>query len=131
MIDGVTLNQLRTFVSVCDEASFSKASRHLQRAQSAISHAVSALEATLGVTLFERNGRKPELTSAGRLLLADARAVIARTEELKTRAKWINESGAPDCRLPSTYISRVLRSPPRLWISESGHRRFRFPCRIP
>src|SRR6267154_526975 len=95
MIDGVTLNQLRTFVSVCDEASFSKASRHLQRAQSAISHAVSALEATLGVTLFERTGRKPELTSAGRLLLADARAVIARTEELKTRAKWINESGAP------------------------------------
>jgi DNA-binding transcriptional LysR family regulator len=35
MLDTVTINQLRTFIAVCDEASFSKASRRLRRAQSA------------------------------------------------------------------------------------------------
>jgi DNA-binding transcriptional LysR family regulator len=96
MIDGVTLNQLRAFVAVCDEESFSGAAQRLARAQSAISHAISALETSLDVTLFLRGARKPELTAAGRSLLADARAVIGRTEELKTRARSIAEVGAPE-----------------------------------
>lgn len=93
MLDSVTINQLRTFVAVCEEASFSKASRRLMRAQSAVSHAIAALEEALGVVLFSREGHKPELTDAGRLLLADARAVIADTEALKNRAKSIAETG--------------------------------------
>src|SRR5881227_3926352 len=99
MIDGVTLNQLRAFVAVCDELSFSDPSRKLQRAQSAVSHAIAALEDTLGVTLFERGGRKPELTAAGRCLLADARAVVGRTEELKTRARSIARVGTQSLSL--------------------------------
>ena len=93
MLDTITINQLRTFIAVCDEASFSKASRRLMRAQSAVSHAIAALEAALGVVLFSREGHKPELTAAGRLLLADARAVIANAEELKNRARSIAEAG--------------------------------------
>jgi DNA-binding transcriptional LysR family regulator len=93
MLDGVTINQLRAFVAVCDEASFSGASRKLQRAQSAISHSVAALESTLAVALFERGARRPELSAAGRSLLADARAVIARVEEMKTRARAISKAG--------------------------------------
>ncbi len=96
MLDTITINQLRTFVAVCDEASFSKASRRLLRAQSAVSHAIAALEEALGVVLFSREGRKPELTAAGRLLLADARAVIANTEELKNRARSIAETGVAE-----------------------------------
>lgn len=96
MLDTLTLNQLRTFVAVCDEESFSKASRRLMRAQSAVSHAIAALEDSLGVTLFSREGHKPELTAAGRLLLADARAVIANTEELKNRARSIAQTGVSD-----------------------------------
>lgn len=96
MLDTVTINQLRTFVAVCDESSFSKASRRLMRAQSAVSHSIAALEEALGVALFSREGRKPELTAAGRLLLADARAVIANAEELKHRAKSIAETGVSE-----------------------------------
>jgi DNA-binding transcriptional LysR family regulator len=95
MLDGVTINQLRTFVAVCEEASFSGAARKLRRAQSAISHAVAALEDALGVELFERSSRRPQLSAAGRSLLSDARAVIARTEEMKARATSIAEVGAP------------------------------------
>lgn len=99
MLDSVTLNQLRAFVVVCEEASFSRASRRLRRAQSAISHAIAALETALGVTLFQREGRQPTLTPAGRSLLADARAIVGRTEELKTRAKSIVDSGDAELSL--------------------------------
>jgi DNA-binding transcriptional LysR family regulator len=95
MLDGVTLNQLRTFVAICDEASFSAAARKLRRAQSAVSHAVAALEAVLDVQLFERDAHRPKLSAAGRSLLPDARAVIARTEEMKTRARSIADAGVP------------------------------------
>ena len=74
MLDGVTINQLRTFVAVCDEGSFSAAARRLRRAQSAVSHAVAALEAALLVELFERDARRTALTAAGRSLLPDALA---------------------------------------------------------
>ena len=114
MLDSVTLNQLRAFVVVCEEASFSRASRRLRRAQSAISHAIAALEAALDVTLFQREGRQPTLTSAGRLLLADARAIVGRTEELKTRAKSIADSDdaelslAVDAFFPREALMRAL-----------------------
>jgi len=51
MIDSVTINQLRAFVAVCNEGSFSGAARELNRAQSAISHAITALESALRVEL--------------------------------------------------------------------------------
>lgn len=80
MLDNVTINQLRAFVAVCDRGSFSGAARELRRAQSAVSHAISALESAFDVLLFERNARKATLTAAGRSLLPDARGVISRTE---------------------------------------------------
>ena len=89
------INQLRAFVAVCDQGSFSGAARELNRAQSAISHAIKALESAFDVELFERNTRKATLTAAGRSLLPDARAVISRTEEMKTRAVSIAEAGVP------------------------------------
>ena len=116
MLDGVTLNQLRTFVAVCDEASFSGAARKLRRAQSAVSHAVAALEAVLDVQLFERDAHRPELSAAGRRLLPDARAVIARTEEMKTRARSIADAGAPqlsiavDVYFPRKHLVACLQA---------------------
>ena len=95
MLDNVTINQLRSFVAVCDQGSFSGAARKLGRAQSAISHAIKALESAFDVELFDRNARKAQLTAAGRSLLPDARAVISRTEEMKTRAGSIAREGAP------------------------------------
>jgi DNA-binding transcriptional LysR family regulator len=116
MLDGVTLNQLRTFVAVSDEASFSGAARRLRRAQSAVSHAIAALEQALAVELFERDVRKAKLTAAGRSLLPDARAVIARTEEMKTRARSVAKLGAPhlsiavDVYFPREKLAGCLRA---------------------
>jgi DNA-binding transcriptional LysR family regulator len=116
MLDGVTINQLRAFVAVADQGSFSAAARELKRAQSAISHAITALENALCVELFERNTRKAQLSRAGRNLLPDARAVISRTEEMKNRAGSIAKTGAPqisiavDVYFPRAHLIDCLRT---------------------
>ena len=87
MLETVTLDQLRVLIAISDAGSFTAASRALGRAQSAVSHAVAQVEANLGVSLFDRTGRRPVATEAGRALLADARAVVARMEEMRARAR--------------------------------------------
>ncbi|HWF98857.1 MAG TPA: LysR family transcriptional regulator [Steroidobacteraceae bacterium] len=107
MLDTVTINQLRAFVAVCDQGTFSGAARKLRRAQSAISHAIKALESAFEVELFERNTRKAQLTAAGRSLLPDARAVISRTEEMKNRAGAIAQAGVPQVSVAvDAYFAR-------------------------
>jgi DNA-binding transcriptional LysR family regulator len=119
LLDGVTINQLRAFVAVCEEGSFSAAARRLKRAQSAISHAITALESALRVELFERDTRRTELSPAGRSLLADARAVISRTEEMKVRASSIAETGAPQISIAvDVYFPRARLHMAKLLVLE-------------
>jgi DNA-binding transcriptional LysR family regulator len=87
MLDGVSLDQLRTFIAAADEGSFSAAGRRLRRAQSVVSQTLANLEGQLGVKLFDRSGHLPVLTNQGRALLADARAVAGDVDLLKARAK--------------------------------------------
>lgn len=77
MIGGLSLDQLRVLVAIADEGSFSAAGRRLGRAQSAISQAVATLEAVQGVALFDRDGYRPRLTEVGRVLVDQARLVLA------------------------------------------------------
>ena len=92
---------------MCDQGSFSGAARKLGRAQSAISHAVKALESAFDVELFERNTRKAQLSAAGRSLLPDARAVISRLEEMKNRAGAIARAGVPQAVAVDAYFPRA------------------------
>lgn len=81
-----TLDQLRVLATVAEAGSFSAAARRLGRAQSVISYTIANLEAQLGLTLFARAGRRPELTEAGRALVADANRVGLLVDELRARA---------------------------------------------
>ncbi|HWA81176.1 MAG TPA: LysR family transcriptional regulator [Acetobacteraceae bacterium] len=96
MLDGVSLDQLRTFIAAADGGSFSAAGRRLHRAQSVVSQTLANLEARLGVSLFDRSGRYPVLTQAGRALLADARAVATGMDLFKARAKGLAEGLEPE-----------------------------------
>jgi DNA-binding transcriptional LysR family regulator len=87
MLEGVSLDQLRTFVTAVDEGSFSAAARKLHRVQSAVSGWISGLEDQFGVVLFDRSGRFPKLTPEGVLLLADARSIVAGVATMKARAR--------------------------------------------
>jgi DNA-binding transcriptional LysR family regulator len=87
MLDGVSLDQLRTFIAAAEAGSFSAAGRRLGRAQSVVSQTIANLEEQLRVALFDRAGRYPRLTDEGRILLGDARSVAGGIDALKARAK--------------------------------------------
>jgi DNA-binding transcriptional LysR family regulator len=87
MLDGFSLDQLRTFIAAAEAGSFSAAARRLGRAQSVVSQTIANLEDQLRVSLFDRAGRYPQLTDQGRILLGDARSVAGGIDSLKARAK--------------------------------------------
>jgi DNA-binding transcriptional LysR family regulator len=70
------LRQLRAFVAIAEEGTFTAASDRLVLVQSAVSATIRALERELGTPLFERTTRRVALTDAGRVLLPEARATL-------------------------------------------------------
>jgi DNA-binding transcriptional LysR family regulator len=89
MLDALTLDQIRMFVTVAEAGSFRSGAGRVLRAQSAVSHAIANLEAQLGVALFDRSGHRPVLTAAGLALLEDARAVLLKVDFMKSRARGL------------------------------------------
>jgi DNA-binding transcriptional LysR family regulator len=90
MIDGITLDYLRTFVAAAEEGSFSAAGRKLGRAQPVVSQTIASLESQFGVALFERTGRYPQLTPDGKSLLPAARQLVLDADNLKARARSLS-----------------------------------------
>lgn len=81
---SMSLEQLRIFTAVAEREHVTQAARALNLTQSAVSAAVSTIEARYGVKLFDRVGRRIELTESGRLFLVEARAVLARAAAAET-----------------------------------------------
>ena len=71
------LHQLRYFVAVADEGSFSRAAAKVRVAQPSLSQQIRKLEAEIGQPLFDRLPRSVVLTEAGRCLLDYARQILA------------------------------------------------------
>ena len=76
----LTLRQLSVFVAVAQAGSTTGAAQHLSMSQSAVSSALSELEAALGEQLFDRRGRKLHLNDFGRMLLPRVRALFDQVE---------------------------------------------------
>ncbi len=96
MLDAMSMDQLRTFIAAADEGSFSAAGRKLRRAQSVVSTTLANLEQQVGFALFERTGRYPQLTEAGRALLAQARAAVGGMDAFKAKARTLAEGLEPE-----------------------------------
>lgn len=99
MLDPLTLDQMRVLVTVAEAGSFSAAARRLSRVQSAISQAVQAMEATLGIELFDRSTRTPVLTDAGRAVVKDARSILESAKAMRARAESMAEDVEPELTL--------------------------------
>jgi DNA-binding transcriptional LysR family regulator len=112
-----SLAQLQVLLAVVDAGSFAAAARRLNRATSAITYAIDNLEAQLGLPLFDRVAtRKPELTQAGRAVVADARTVTHGIDMLRAKVKGLLEgleaevSLAVDVMLPTTRLVDALQA---------------------
>src|SRR5271156_1798376 len=90
MLDGVTIEQLRTLRAVIEGGSFSAAARKLGRVQAAVSQSIDRLEAQVGLRLFDRSGRVPRLTRDGAAVAAAAAKVdhdVGALDELVSSLK--------------------------------------------
>ncbi len=112
-----TLDQLRIFLAIVDTGSFAGAGRKLGRAVSVISYGMANLESQLGLLLFDREGtRKPVLTTAGRALLAETRAIAQGVDGLRAKVKGLLDGLeaevdlAVDVMLPAERLGAVLRA---------------------
>jgi LysR family transcriptional regulator, low CO2-responsive transcriptional regulator len=84
--------QLRAFSILAKTGSFTQTARELHLTQSAISHAIKALEEDIGCPLLHRMGKKVAPTEAGEQLLASAEKILAEMllvrEQLDQMTKW-------------------------------------------
>lgn len=79
----MTLEQIAIFIAVAEREHLTNGAAAVGLTPSAASAAIKALESGYNVDLFDRVGRRIELTRAGRLFLAEARRTLASVEEAK------------------------------------------------
>jgi DNA-binding transcriptional LysR family regulator len=105
---------LRTFVTVADQGTVSRASAHLGVAQPALSRQIKDLEMELGIRLFDRVRRRLVLTSEGRQLLSECRHAVGSLGSIKERAVLLRRPDAGILNVAATpqtidgVISRFL-----------------------
>lgn len=76
------LKHLRTFQAVVDQGSYQRAAESLGYTQSTVTTQIQQLEESLGVPLFEREGRRMILTEMGRQALEQARELLSAADRL-------------------------------------------------
>ncbi|BCJ36674.1 LysR family transcriptional regulator [Actinocatenispora thailandica] len=95
-MDRLETRELAYFLAVAEELHFGRAAERLGIAQPALSRAVARLERRLGVGLFDRTSRVVALTSAGRMLVEDARHAL---DAVSAAARRAQRAGAVTPRL--------------------------------
>ena len=85
------LSELRVFLKVAVERSFSRAAMKLHRTQPAVSQSVRRLEESVGERLFDRATKDATLTDAGRLLRDYAERLLRLSEEAEIAVKDLRD----------------------------------------
>jgi DNA-binding transcriptional LysR family regulator len=114
---------LQSFVSVAEHGSLSAASKSKGASQPTMSRHISALEAALGVMLFDRTGDGLVLTPTGLALLDEAREMSAAAGRLVLAATGRAEAIDGTIRVTASEVVSAYMLPPilaRLGVIEPG-----------
>ncbi|AUX94310.1 LysR family transcriptional regulator [Mixta gaviniae] len=134
-----TLRQLRVFVAVAQQGSFSQAGQAIGLSQSAVSHSIKELETEMGIRLLDRTTREVLLTDAGQQLATRLERLLEElnTTLLDARSFGQQRSGTvrvaasqtisahlmPQCLAASQLnypeIKVMLRDRPQQWVVQS------------
>jgi len=106
----MNLRHLRAFATIVDAGGFARAAARLHLSQPALSRQIHALEAELGLPLFDRVGRRVQITSHGEDLLRRSRRLLAEAEALGERALELKRGETGILRVAATpqVIENVL-----------------------
>ena len=99
----MNLRHVRTFVTVVEQGTVSKAALRLRIAQPALSRQINDLEVELGIRLFDRVRKRLVLTGEGERLLADCRNILSAVDSLSEQALLL--------RRPDAGILKVAATP--------------------
>lgn len=110
----IDIAELLTFIKVAETGSFSEAGNQLFVTQPAVSKRVSALEASLGVKLFDRIGRQVQLTEAGVRLLPKARKMLEDLQDIKRSMSLQMEGVNGELRISTSHHVGLRRLPKSL-----------------
>lgn len=104
------LRHARTFVTVAEVGTVSKAAVRLHVAQPALSRQIANLEQELGFRLFDRVGRRLLLTGEGEQLLEDCRHLLSSADSLRERARLLlgGETGTLKVAASPQFIEGVM-----------------------
>ena len=113
------LGELKVFVTVATEHSFSRAAVKLCRTQPAVSQAVRRLEEDLGELLFDRSTKSAKLTQAGDALLPQAIQLLRMADEAVATVRQLSQRDRAAV-FPSRRAPRLLTQAARPSSRASG-----------
>ena len=111
---NLSMRQLRAFVALARQGSFTAAAQQMHLSQSALSALVRALEADMGVKLADRTTRRVELTAAGHDLLPMAQRLLADADRLAADLHELALTRRGRVRLGATPLLATTLLPPLL-----------------
>lgn len=118
---SIELRHLRYFIAVAEHANFSRAAEALGTAQPSLSQQIRALEAGIGVTLFDRSTRRIALTAAGTEFLAEARALLAQLDVAIAHARAAERGLRGELRIAYTFSAMLTELPSAIRAYRAGH----------
>jgi LysR family transcriptional regulator, cyn operon transcriptional activator len=137
---AMNLRQLRTFIVIADAGGLARAEGRLHLSQPAACRQIQALETELGVPLFNRVGRRMQLTSEGedllrlsRRLLQDADSIGERARALKSGQTGILRVGATPQMIENTlavFLTAYRRRHPGVEVHLLEEGAVRLPDRL-
>ncbi|AXF25886.1 LysR family transcriptional regulator [Burkholderia pyrrocinia] len=90
-------------------STFAEAATMLHRVPSTLSYLVQKIESDLGVTLFDRSGRRARLTLAGRVVVEEGRRLLVAAEQLEQKAQRIQDGWETELRVCIDEILPLAR----------------------
>jgi DNA-binding transcriptional LysR family regulator len=115
------LKHLRYFVAVAEELHFTRAAERLNMSQPPLSQIIGRFEGDLGFKLLERSNRKVVLTEAGKVLLEEGRAILAKAKMAAERAERVAQGDVGHLKVAftpwaelTTVFSSIFRTFSRL-----------------